>query len=386
MATQTEVLQPKLLDPPAPKFRADRWEDDGKELMKQNKDVARRGSHIQWEIGDWLLEGDKGVQKKVLRSKEFKRKALKITKYKNWRVLLSLMKVCRRVPESRRRDGRDGRPFLDFSIHQEIAKKFEAEAIQESLLNEAAKGQVRKGGAPGESIRVPMSVRRLQAIITEKQEKGELPFTADHIKRKEKLKKKALAEGYTLVKILVPNDFYSRLSFLSGYGLTEGHFKERYETPARLFAFFASQYAKEHKAEIDAHVQAVREEHRKLEEEGARIVAERAARKAEEAEDIKQVGTPNDLEYTESRKPFGKAEQPTRVQFQGYTTRCNKLVREVLSKTGPGSGGLLLPYFRKIFGVKDISPETTSVPLWESTLAKLENASSPEALVEILKS
>jgi hypothetical protein len=78
--------------------------------------------------------------------------------------------------------------------------------------------------------------------------------------------------------------------------------------------------------------------------------------------------------------------RPTRVQFQGYTARCAKLSREALSKAGQGTPGLLMSYMRKIFGVDFISPETTSISLWESTLANLENASSPEALVEILKS
>lgn len=79
------------------------------------------------------------------------------------------------------------------------------------------------------------------------------------------------------------------------------------------------------------------------------------------------------------------ADQPTRLQYQGFTTRCTKLVRDVLPKAGKDAPALLLPYLRKVFGVKDLNHETTSISLWESTLGKIENAGSPAAMLSILK-
>jgi hypothetical protein len=277
---------------PAVWFSTDGWLDKGQELTKygkalksKNDELTNRQGVLQWDIGDWLLEGkDGGVATKVLSHKKFKRHALEITGYKNWKSLENLMTVCRRIPdgpESRRRDGREGRPFLAYSIHC-VAAKWEDAEPQIRVLDLAAEGEL-KGSVQRGWTRVPMAVRTLERLVRVKQKQGELPLT-DGDKRLEAKRQKARPEGYTLVKILVPNALYSRLSFLSGYGLTEGHFKERYESPTRLFVFFASQYAKEHRAEIDAHVQAVQDKSRKLAEESKQIVAERAAMRAAEAE------------------------------------------------------------------------------------------------------
>ena len=78
------------------------------------------------------------------------------------------------------------------------------------------------------------------------------------------------------------------------------------------------------------------------------------------------------------------ADQPTRLQFQGYTIRCSKIVRG-LNAAGKDAPSALMPYLRKIFGTKELSPETTSILLWESTLTALETAGSPAATFKILK-
>lgn len=79
-------------------------------------------------------------------------------------------------------------------------------------------------------------------------------------------------------------------------------------------------------------------------------------------------------------------DQPTRLQFQGFTVRCTKLVRDVIPKAGDKAApGLLLPYLRKTFGVKEMTPENTLISVWEATLSKLENAGSPVATLAILK-
>jgi hypothetical protein len=78
------------------------------------------------------------------------------------------------------------------------------------------------------------------------------------------------------------------------------------------------------------------------------------------------------------------ADQPTRLQYQAFTIRCTKLVRDKLPKAGKEAANALLPYLKKLFGTKELSPETTSIMLWESTLAKLESVTPAEAFL-ILK-
>lgn len=77
-------------------------------------------------------------------------------------------------------------------------------------------------------------------------------------------------------------------------------------------------------------------------------------------------------------------DQPTRLQYQAFTVRCTKLVRDKLPKAGKEAASALLPYLKKLFGTKELTPESTSITLWESTLAKLEAATPADALL-ILK-
>lgn len=77
-------------------------------------------------------------------------------------------------------------------------------------------------------------------------------------------------------------------------------------------------------------------------------------------------------------------DQPTRLQYQAFTLRCTKLVRDKLPKAGKDAPNALLPFLKKVFAVKDLTAESTSIKLWESTLARLEAASPAEAFL-ILK-
>jgi hypothetical protein len=83
--------------------------------------------------------------------------------------------------------------------------------------------------------------------------------------------------------------------------------------------------------------------------------------------------------------PVAKSgDAPTRLEFQGFTTRCAHLCRNVLPKAGKDAPGKLMPYFRKVFGVKDLTPENTSISLWESSLSALEKAANPAEALKIL--
>ncbi len=75
--------------------------------------------------------------------------------------------------------------------------------------------------------------------------------------------------------------------------------------------------------------------------------------------------------------------KPTPVEFKAFTARCTKLVRDVLPKAGKEAPGLLLPFLKKTFGTNEI--QTATVKLWESTLTRIETASTPADRLAILK-
>jgi hypothetical protein len=176
--------QPKFFEMPND-FHLPLWKDYGRQLLKAH-------GQMQWDIGDWLIEGeDEGK----LSAADLKRHALTATKYRwAWQTLKNFKVTARAIPPSRRRDGQDGRPELSYSMHVEIAK-FEDAEIQEKLLAmatterslalgrdhmEAARFK-RKDGSEDYSyhVSVPMSVKDLKTRIRDMQKQGELPKTTE---------------------------------------------------------------------------------------------------------------------------------------------------------------------------------------------------------------
>jgi len=366
MSTQSTSEQLRVCEP-AIYFSVGEWLDEGRELVKHGKYLANQESCRQWGIGDWLLKGEGGVQARALRTKEFKRQALKITRYKSWGALKNLMTISRRVPESRRRDGREGRQYLAYSIHQEIAKKFDDEETQERLLDFAAKGVERCVGRPEDwRSGLPMPVRILQRHIREMQDCGELPKTG-----KDRHRKKAL-EGHILLKIWVPNTFHSKLRAWA-------EFKFKKSSAAKMLAWLAEEYFKEHKADLEALSAAYEAEKAEFLEETRKRVEENERRAAARAEERKKAGLPIATDYKE------------------YRERCAKLMQS-LRKADKEANALLKQYLIKAFGVQnlrlqipwsnDSGSDSSNVTRqqWEATLAKLESAGDPESVLQLIKS
>jgi hypothetical protein len=101
-------------------FSVENWLEEGRGLMNDAKDwegqssnVRRTQGALQWKIGDWLIQGEDSVKKKVLKDEAFIRHAVKVTKYR-WGSLKNIMTIARQVSESRRRDGREGRKFTTY--------------------------------------------------------------------------------------------------------------------------------------------------------------------------------------------------------------------------------------------------------------------------------
>lgn len=250
---QPQDIQLQFCDEPVA-FDVKMWLELGQELMKVNDFTQHSARALQWDIGDWLVEGeDEGITRKALKTKEFKRHALRITKYKSWGALKNLMTIVRRVPESRRRDGREGRKYLSFTIHQEIAKKFREEEHQEKLF-EIAENADRW---IGDKHKV-MSTRDLQRKIQVLQSDGELPKTAFD---------KKIPEGQKLTMYINSKDFTTLERWAAAkYG-------SRYRV-AQMVMWMAAEYSKDHRVEIEEMCIAVEEARAAKEAERKKLMPE----------------------------------------------------------------------------------------------------------------
>jgi hypothetical protein len=317
----------------------DELDRQGRELKETGGGLNEQQVMLAWAIGDWLLKAKKiGVKPGILR--KHVREALN-EKYAQG-TLSNFMTVSKAFDFSRRREN------VGFSHHLEIAK-FHDIKIQEDLLN-----RVEESG---------MSVRRLKDYIKDSQNYGYLPKTEDGPN------KKAPPPGCKLLKLWVPNSFYSNLQ---RWSIANFQSDGRRYQPAKMMAWLAHEYVKKHQPELDAMV-AEYEVNQAEERKRDIIIAEdmaasRAARKAAEAEAREKAGLPNDLEFEEFRK------------------RCAKL-RDLLRQADKGGSDLFLAYHRsymKTLGVP--SHRQMTCKHWESMLAKLEVAGDPEALLHIVKS
>jgi hypothetical protein len=232
-STQIQFCEPAIY------FSLETWLLRGSELIKHGKRLEEQEDCRQWDIGDWLISGEEsGVRTKAIKEKAFKKYALEITKYNSWGSLKNLMTIARRVPdgpESRRRDGREGRKFLSYAIHVEVAK-FDDET-QEQLLEHAEKEH--------------SSVRLFKNYIARAQDIGHLPKIG-----KVKLKKPT-SKGYKLQVFVTDVDYthFCRLSLALGPPHAKRSFNSigrSLDEPMPEAALFwcAVQYVKEHKAEL----------------------------------------------------------------------------------------------------------------------------------------
>ena len=168
-------------------FHLPLWKDYGRQLLKAH-------GQMQWDIGDWLIEGeDEGK----LSAADLKKHALAATRNRwEWKTLRNFKVTARAIPASRRRDGQDGRLEVSYSMHVEIAK-FKDAAVQERLLELAATGSTTARGADHREtarfqrkdgsddfhahVQIPITVEDLKARIRKMQKSGELPKTSEKI-------------------------------------------------------------------------------------------------------------------------------------------------------------------------------------------------------------
>jgi hypothetical protein len=304
---------------------------------------------------------------------ELVKHAEKISKRK-WNSLKNYMSVAYKVKPSLRRDG------IDYSVHRLVSPFSPEDQIW--LLDRASQCAGIRGGVHD----------HMKRIIKDYQEIGRLPKTAktkfaeppqsDHKNPREC--RKVIPVKFTL----------THEQFL--YAVVEGRGGYGPHGARRLVCKIVCDY-------IQQNLPTLMEDAKKhdarwgtLRPELSRILSQEKSPEVappppSPAELKRQAKKKSELLAAQAAKAeedriAEEAGRPTRLQFQSYTGQCAKLCREVLPRAGKEAPGKLMPYMRKIFGVHDLMPETTSAALWESTLAKLESASSPEAVVEILKS
>ena len=106
----------------------------GRHVQSHGANQQRLGEQMRcfpWDVGDLLLEGEEGK----VPIKEMKHLCdWHLPNYK-WKTLRNWKVTARAVKSSRRRDGREGRAYLDFSLHQAVEKYLPE--IQEKLLHMA---------------------------------------------------------------------------------------------------------------------------------------------------------------------------------------------------------------------------------------------------------
>ena len=252
MATQTEV-QGALLEIPNG-FEKELWRIRGRymaahgiDLCKKEEELAERLGWFMWDMGDWLLEGEEGG----LSTKQLRREAGEICPSRTWHTMENWKVTSRAIEPSRRRDGREGRASLPYSLHK-VVEKFAPE-VQDQLLEMAVAGDPALMHKDG-TFR-PFTVKSLGNKIWHMQRIGKLPKTGRDLTRKVRPKK------FTSVRVKVTvSDHEKFMALAVAKCLYEP--KPRWgDNPWRLthapdvgavIAWMAGEYIKEHKPELKA--------------------------------------------------------------------------------------------------------------------------------------
>ncbi|HWZ97287.1 MAG TPA: hypothetical protein VN025_05955 [Candidatus Dormibacteraeota bacterium] len=219
--------QAKFFNMPNP-FELEQWLEHADRLAEHAKDMAKTadwlntwGERFQWDIGDWLLDGEAGR----LPVKKLKEYAAQKFPRRSWHTLENWKVTARAIESSRRRDGRsEGVAWLPFSTHQIVAKydpelqdQFLQEAFDRKLSGQALKRVIREslGRSPKEKKWVPVTI-------------------------------KVPADSHELL---------NRLAQAKGFRKRARGSDDPFRPPADVATtiwWMAGQYYKEHKAELDA--------------------------------------------------------------------------------------------------------------------------------------
>ena len=242
MAKQKKVLvdasgQQRFFNVPNP-FDKDGWLVYGTKLGehvgyvdRKTEDLAKLNGWFPWDVGDWLLEGERGripmKQLEAYAAEQFPRYG--------WHTLRNWKVTARAIESSRRRDGREGRDSLSYSVNQ-VVEKYDPE-LQDIFLDKAVEGH--------------LTVRGLKAEIKAYWKSGE------RVEREPK---------WIAVTIKVPTTEHSFLKALAlakelhkkkpsnyddGSGIAGGRPGTHLPDVGSVIWWMASQYYKEHKTELD---------------------------------------------------------------------------------------------------------------------------------------
>ena len=199
----------------------------GRVLAKNEEVLAEKCGWFMWDIGDWLLEGEEAG----MPTKKLRKYAEEICRHRAWKTMRNWKVTSRAIESSRRRDGREGRESLPYSVHQ-IIEQFDPE-IQEQFLHDGPKTK--------DGMRKYVRDWREQEKLKRERDKFDRELAAgrpyrigqDDATKPKSLNIKVYAAEY---------DTLNKLSWMK-FG---NHW------PKTMFLWMAREYWREHKADMDA--------------------------------------------------------------------------------------------------------------------------------------
>jgi hypothetical protein len=222
-----------------PNFELEQWKVYGKYLSahgrvlaKSEEVLAEKCGWFMWDSDDWLVDGEQGG----MPTKKLRRYAEEICPHRAWKTMRNWKVTAKAIEPSRRRDGREGRESLPYSVHQ-IIEQFDPE-IQEQLLQDGPKTK--------DGMRKYVRDRQEQDTFKREQAKFVQEVAAGRRYQIGQDKPKSL-------NLKVSPAEYNRL-----YELSWMKFGNHW--PKTMFLWMACEYWREHKAELEAEYEAFRKQ------------------------------------------------------------------------------------------------------------------------------
>jgi len=383
------ATQAKFFEMPIP-FERELWRVHGRyltahgqDLSKEEKKLAEKLGWFMWDMGDWLLEGEKGLSRKQLRQE-----AQKICPHRAWQTLKNWKITARAIESSRRRDGREGRRSLEYSLHKEV-EKFDPD-LQEELLAVADERPYTVN-----EFRAYVKTRhKFNGMLLPNTKTGTVAVLQDQMKWvnvKVRLKKAQYAflraingglPAHFLAELVIRN--YIEANFETLMSIAVEH-DERWGNVPRGAVVSAASYELTNRRHVLPLVQPDHDYHARR--EAVKVHLERSVEQGRaESKLAEEKGKQVREEEAAARKAAGL---PIRSEYDDFYKRLEKIAKSLVELTGDKDArrNLLVPYVLHTLGIPTMGGiYVLKVPCqqWEALLVPLEAAGTQEAILKIL--